>query len=131
LAHALNHAGRTADAEREYASALKLAPDWPEKVARSAWQLATHPDAAHRLRSRAVQLAEQASEARGGRSAELLDVLAASYAETGRWNEAIAAADRGATTAQASGQSDLAAQLRSRRDLYSERKPYRQTASSQ
>jgi hypothetical protein len=78
-----------------------------------------------------VQLAEHASEARGGRSAELLDVLAASYAEAGRWNEAVAAADRGVTIAQASGRSDLAAQLHSRRDLYSERKPYRQTASSQ
>jgi tetratricopeptide (TPR) repeat protein len=130
LAHALDRAGRPADAEREYASAMELATDWPERVSRSAWQLATDPDPAHRLGPRAVLLAEQASEARRGRSAELLDVLAASYAEVGRWEEAVAVADRGATTAQAGGRSDLAVQIRSRRDLYKERKPYRQPASS-
>jgi tetratricopeptide (TPR) repeat protein len=130
LAHALDRAGRPADAQREYNSATELAPDWPEKVARSAWQLATDPDPAHRLGPRAVLLAEQASEARGGRSAELLDVLAAAYAEVGRWEEAVAVADRGVTAAEAGGRSGLAGQLRSRRDLYKERKPYRQEASS-
>jgi tetratricopeptide (TPR) repeat protein len=129
LAHAQARAGQRAEAEKSYIEALRLAPGWPERVARSAWEMATHPDQRRRLGTRAVQLAEQASEARGGRSAELLDVVAAAYAEVGRWDDAVSAADRGATLADGAGQNDLAAQIRARRDLYNERKPYRQATA--
>jgi tetratricopeptide (TPR) repeat protein len=125
-AHAFARTGRPADAEREYAGALQLAPDWPETTARTAWEMATHPDPARRLGSRAVLLAEQASEARGGRSADLLDVLAAAYAEVGRWDDAVAIAERGASAAESGGRPDRAAAIRTHRDRYKERKPYRQ-----
>ena len=130
LAHALARAGRAADAEREYATAVQKAPDWPEQAARTAWQLATHPDPARRLGGRAVHVAEQASEARGGHSAELLDVLAAAYAEAGRWGDAVAAADRAATAADTNGRPDLAVQIRTRRALYDEHRPYRQALTT-
>jgi hypothetical protein len=125
LAHALNRVGRRAEAETVYAAALQLAPDWPEQTARAARRMATSPDPERDLGQRAVHLAEQASEARGGRSAELLDVLAMADAEVGRWTDAVATADRAAARAAAAGRSDLAAQIKSRRDLYADHKPYR------
>jgi tetratricopeptide (TPR) repeat protein len=127
-AHALGRVpGRAAESAAGYAAALRLAPDWPERSARSAWQMATRPSPESRAGPLVVLLAEQASEARGGTSAEALDALAAAYAEAGRWDDAVAAADKAATAAQAGGRAKLAAEVRARGELYRSRKPYRQT----
>ncbi len=51
--------------------------------------LATHPDASKRQGGEAIKLAEEAVKATGGKRAYDLEALAAAYAETGRFDEAI------------------------------------------
>ena len=88
-----------------------------------AWQRATNPDAAARDGKRAVALAERALVLKGGRTASLLDVLAAAQAEAGEFE----AARKTATEALslANGKAALAAGIRKRLALYEAGKPYR------
>jgi hypothetical protein len=62
----------------------------------------------------ALQLAERAAALTGRRDVAALDALAAAYAATGRFDEAIATAQAALDSAVASGQGDVAAQLRER-----------------
>jgi tetratricopeptide (TPR) repeat protein len=77
---------------RQLQEAVRLAPDSPVGLNRLAWQLATNPDAALRNGPEAVRLAEHACATAGRRSPMLLDTLAAAYAETGRFPEAVSTA---------------------------------------
>ena len=54
-----------------------------------AWLLATCPDNSVRNGQKAVELAQQAVQLSNGRSPEILDTLAAAYAEAGRFHEAV------------------------------------------
>jgi tetratricopeptide (TPR) repeat protein len=59
-----------------------------------AWILATCPDKSVRNGPAAVEHGRQAEQLSGGRSAEVLDSLAAAYAEAGRYQEAVDTARR-------------------------------------
>ena len=98
-----------------------------------AWVLATHPNAACRNGAEAARCAELAlavgSEktpaAPPERTPRLLDVLAASYAEAGRFAEAFDIAQQAIERAVADGDQSLADEIRGRLQLYKARKPYR------
>lgn len=83
-----------------------------------AWSLATAPDAELRDGAEAVRVAEALHERAQGDHAEILDTLAAAYAEAGRFEEAVGAARRAIEAALSSGQSESAAQIQSRLALY-------------
>ena len=70
---------------------------------RSAWMLATNPNASVRNGAEAVELAQRAVELSGGREPAILDTLAAAYAEAGRFPEAVKTAQRAAALASARG----------------------------
>ena len=53
-----------------------------------AWRLATSGDDKLRSAQEAVELATQANTLAGGRNVQILDTLAAAYAEAGRFAEA-------------------------------------------
>ncbi|NIM70661.1 MAG: hypothetical protein GTO48_09480, partial [Xanthomonadales bacterium] len=55
-----------------------------------AWLLATCPEPRYRNGPRALRLARQACEATAHKSPPLLDSLAAAYAETGQFDQAVA-----------------------------------------
>jgi Flp pilus assembly protein TadD len=87
---------------------------WREVLARQpdnyaqnslAWVLATYPESSIRDGATAVELARQALELSGGKNATVLRTLAAAYAESGRFSEAIETAQRGMELATA--QSDF------------------------
>lgn len=84
--------GRMNEAVGEYRETLRLTPDAVDVEKRLAWILATDPDPTVRNGAEAVRLAEAASAATGGRDPRALDVLAAAYAEAGRFDEAVRAA---------------------------------------
>jgi tetratricopeptide (TPR) repeat protein len=128
LAHALSKIGEATESESEYLAAIRLDPKWPERAAASAWQKATARNPIERNGAWAVQLAEQANEAREGRRPELLDVLAAAYAEAGRFEEAVATAERALRKAEEAGRKDFAAAIRQRCELYRRQKPFRSPA---
>ena len=73
----------------------------------------------------AVDLAGKAVELSRGQSAEILGTLAAAYAETGRFADAVRTADRAANLASAHGDSKLADACRAQLTVYRSGRPYR------
>jgi tetratricopeptide (TPR) repeat protein/mono/diheme cytochrome c family protein len=123
LAAALTVEGEVKEAVAYYRRAVQVQPDAPEAHAELAWLLGTHPDAAIRDAREAVRLAERASALTRRQDAAVLDVLAAAYAEAGRFAEAAATAR--AALALLPGRSELAASIQRRLDLYAKGRPYR------
>jgi Flp pilus assembly protein TadD len=80
--------------------------------------LSTCSDAQFRNGSRAIQLAQQADKLAGEKNPVFIRTLAAAYAESGRFNDAIGAAQRALQLAVAKGDSALASELRMDIDLY-------------
>ena len=70
--------------------------------------LATHPDAKVRDGAEATRLATVACERTSQRNPYFLDTLAAAYAETGRFTDAVRTAEKALALARAAGSSDLA-----------------------
>ena len=60
----------------------------------------------------------------GSQQAGALDMLAAAYAEAGRFNEADGAARKAVELATAAGQPDVARQIQERLKLYQAGRPY-------
>ncbi len=93
-----------------------------------AWVLATSPEARLRNAGEATELAEQAAVLTDHRDPLILDVLAASYAASGRFEEAVATARAAIDRAAAAGAQRLADGFRQRLQLYQQGRPYREPA---
>lgn len=108
-------------AVREYRQALADDPQERDAANDLAWILATSEK--FRDGKQAVQLLEHvpADET----SPELLDTLAAAYAANGEFDKAVRIADRAAKQAEAAGLGEMANDLASRRELYRQKRPYR------
>jgi len=90
-----------------------------------AWVLATCPEPRWRDGAQAVREAEEALRLVHRDDPEMLDTLAAAYAEAGRFDEAVQAARSGLAHATAAGQAAVADQFRQRVELYQKRQPLR------
>jgi tetratricopeptide (TPR) repeat protein len=122
LATAYESQAKYPEAVHSYRQALALRPDEPATLARLAWILATAPSAAVRNPGEAVELAERAIARQGGHEPSVLDTLAVAYAAVGRFDLAVANAER-ALAGLAGDQ--LASEVRDRLALYRARKAYR------
>jgi len=109
LANALKEEKRTAEAVAQYREALRLKPNSVLALNNLAWILATDGDAAIRNGTEAVRDAERVCELTGRRHASFLGTLAAAYAETGRFPEAVTAVEKAIELATAADQKDLVA----------------------
>jgi tetratricopeptide (TPR) repeat protein len=98
----------------------------PRLLYRLAWILATATDDEVRNGPEAVGLAEQLVRLVGGDRPDVLDVQAASYAETGRFNEARDLAARAVRLAKTQNDTDLADAIERRAALYESGQAYRQ-----
>jgi tetratricopeptide (TPR) repeat protein len=125
LGLALASEGKLAQAVESLRTAIRLKPDWPLPLKTLAWMRATHPDAAVRNATEAESLAEQLCRGEGAEKAENLDVLAAAYAEAGRFSEAASTAQRAVELARAESQPELTASIEARLALYRQGKPFR------
>jgi tetratricopeptide (TPR) repeat protein len=114
--------GDLAAALVRFRQALQLKPDWLPAIASLAWLLATAPDAALRDADQAIQFAERAADLTGRHDASALDVLAAAYAEAGKFDRAIATCQMALTMKP---DSALAAAIRRRLALYRRHQAYR------
>ena len=103
MAVVLTVQGRTEEAIREYQEILRRSPDDLDALNNVAWMRATHADAAHRDGAEAVRLAERALAKSPTPEAVLYSTLAAAYAESGRFPEAVRAGERAVTLARAAG----------------------------
>jgi protein O-mannosyl-transferase len=116
--------GRVDEAVHTLETGMVHLPDAAVLPTSLAWIRATSTDVAWRDGGAAVRLAERACALTANRDVDALDALAASYAEDGRFADAVR------TARQALGATDpgsrRAAQLRARLALYEARQPYRE-----
>ncbi len=123
LALCLSHRGQSQQAREAYQEALRLNPNWPATDQSRAWRLATDRAPAQRWGPMAVLMAERVVAVKGD-DAQALDTLAAAYAESGRFEEAVRTATRASQQARAAAQTGLAGEIEARLHLYEKRQPY-------
>jgi tetratricopeptide (TPR) repeat protein len=121
----LQVAARLEDASVQYRQAIALDP---RSAARNnlAWILATARDAKLRNGAEAVRLAESVRAQLKTDPPEILDTLAAAYAEAGDFDRAVTTAQLAANNASQAGQTKVEEGIRSRLSLYATRQAYRE-----
>jgi tetratricopeptide (TPR) repeat protein len=117
--------GYVRDAIDQWQQALAIQPDNGNAASNLAWVFATCPEDSIRDGPRAVDLAQKAMRIAGGKIPMIYRVLAAAYAENGRFNDAIEAAERGAELSNSQDNPALASELESNIAFYQSGKPLR------
>jgi protein O-mannosyl-transferase len=118
MGNAFLRQGSPKEAIAHYEEAMALAPGDPHSRNNIAWVLATSSDASIRDGVKAVELAQEAVQLSRGRDSKFIRTLAAAYAESSRFPEAIAAAQQAITIAAMQGNTGLASTLRKEIALY-------------
>jgi hypothetical protein len=122
---ALMQLGRRKEAIEHLENAHRDAPSSTEVMNDLAWALATSPEENLRNGSRALKLAQEADKATGGSNPYILDTLAAAYAETGNYSEAIKRACRALELAEKDSIKELAESLVKEKESYQQEKAWR------
>jgi len=125
LGTALVQQGHVKEAIDQWEDALAIQPENGNASSNLAWVFATCPEDSLRNGTRAVELGEKALHISGGKIPMIYRVLAAAYAENGRFAEAVETAQRGAALATNQGNSGLASELESNTTVYQSGKPLR------
>jgi hypothetical protein len=111
LGLALLQKGHENEAAAEFRKSLEIDPNQMNAAPNLAWILATSPDSATRDGAKAVELTERVLQQAGHPNAIVLRTLAAAYAESGRFPDAINAAELASQLAVAQGNIGLAEDL--------------------
>ncbi|MEN6406502.1 MAG: tetratricopeptide repeat protein [Thermoguttaceae bacterium] len=119
--------GRQSDALADYEKALKIKPDDYGLLNNLAWVLATSPDAKLRDGRRALELATKACKQSDYKLAYILSTLAAAYAETGDFQNAV----KWSTKAVKIGDKDHDESLQKELKSYQDKKPWRELLSEE
>lgn len=126
LARALASGGEQTEAATHYERALDVAPDLPIALVGLAWIRATSPHESLRGADQALSLAQRAVALVGNDNPEVLDTLAAAYASTGRFDDAVATARRAVDLARTNPVFEpLANNIEGRIRLYLAFRPFR------
>ena len=123
--------GRPKEAIGHYRQALRLKGDSLNVLNNLAWILATHEDAEIRDGTEAVRLAKQACHLADYKVPRCLDTLAAAYAETGQFDQAVKTAEQAIQLTQSSGEEKRTKEIQTRLELYKAGLPYRESLSSE
>ena len=131
--------GKHSEAIQDYETVLKLDPDADSPLNNLAWVLATSPTDELRDGERAVELATKACEVTKYDAPHILSTLAAGYAETGDFEEAVKRSTEAVDKMDArieeieeAGQKPTALDLETQKQLknelmsYEEKKPWRE-----
>ena len=118
--------GRWDEAIGQYGQVLQIEPAHLVTEKNLAWLRATCPVASLRNGQEALALAERANGRTGGKRPEVLDVLAAAYAELGRFPEAVASEGQALELAAQQNAQALVDVFRARLTLYQAGQPFRQ-----
>ncbi|MGA2242992.1 MAG: tetratricopeptide repeat protein [Verrucomicrobiota bacterium] len=111
-------------AAAEYQQALNLDSRHLSAHLSLAWLLATCPEATLRDGGRAVELARAAEQLGGGESPQILDTLAAAYAEAGQFGEAVETAKRALNLTATQNNQPLAEAIQARLKFYEANAPF-------
>ena len=112
--------GDLAQSLQQRQRAYEMAPERIECLNNLAWLLATNPEVDARDGKRAVELAARAAEATQHQNPGVLDTLAAAYAATGRYADAVKYQQQAIALAPEQAQSEF----RQRLQRYQEKTPY-------
>ena len=126
--------GRPDEAISHFQEALKFDPgfaDGQEPVVNNnvAWSLATNPEPGNRNGAIAVPLAEAACRKTHDQQAIMVGTLAAAYAEAGRFDDAVATAQKARDSALALGQKDIADNNERLMELYKSGRAFHEAAA--
>jgi len=110
--------GKIEDAIFNYKKTLHFSPENTQALYNLSWILASHKEKEFRNGEEAVRLAEQLCRLTQYKQPLALDALAAAYAETGRFDEAVLIAKKALKLALDNGPEELAAGLKKRLELY-------------
>jgi Flp pilus assembly protein TadD len=127
LGIALDRTGKLSEAAGHYEQALRIKPDYPQALNNLAWFLATRPPTEGGDAVRAVALAERACQLTDNRAAVSLDTLAVAYAATGRFDAAVATAQKAVELARTVSQPTLAREIEGRLEMYRTGRAYSQS----
>ncbi|MGO9245281.1 MAG: tetratricopeptide repeat protein [Verrucomicrobiia bacterium] len=130
LGAALIATGNAHDALSQLAQALRIKPDLAEAQNKLAWVLATLPPTEGGDPVRAVALAQRACELSGNRAPGDLDTLAVAYAAAGRFDAAVATAQKAIDLACSAGQTELVEEIQARLQLYRSGRAYSPSAGA-
>jgi tetratricopeptide (TPR) repeat protein len=125
LANAYLQRGSIRDAIDHYEKAIKAPVPSIFALNNLAWILSTCPDASVRDGAKAVALAGKAVQVSRIKSPIFVRTLAAAYAETGRFDEAIRTARRALQLARDQNDTDLANEIETDIGLYRDHTPLR------
>ena len=115
--------GNFAKAIADYNTAIQLVPESVLAYNSRAWIWATCPDPQHRDGKGAVDSATHACELSGWKDPDMLETLAAAYAESGDFDAAVNWEQK---ALEASTEETDRARCRERLALYQAKRPYRQ-----
>ncbi len=107
-------------------AAENIRPDWPDPINTRAWVMATSVDDEVRNGPEAVRLAQRAVKLTSGEQPLALNTLAAAYAETGDFENAITAANQAVEAARRLGQTNLISRIEQVMDSCKARHPFRE-----
>jgi tetratricopeptide (TPR) repeat protein len=126
LGRALLLTGRVDEAVGQFKQVLALNQDYWQALNSLAQIWATAPEERLRNGAAAIALAERANRLSGNKNPQVLDTLAAAYAEAGRFPQALETAQKASQLARDAGQAELAREIDSRMALYRTGHPWRQ-----
>jgi tetratricopeptide (TPR) repeat protein len=124
LAAALLQKGEIGNAIEQYKKTLEIAPRSVPALNNLAWIFATYSDPAFRDGTKALELAQEASEFSGRNNPIILRTLAAAYANAGQFSRAVEVGQLALSLTDR--QSQLANALRREISGYETSEPYRQ-----
>ncbi len=119
-------AGDSREAVSQLRQALVLNPDYAEALNNLAWILATSPHDSLRNGAEAVNDAEKACRLTSYERPEMISALAAAYAETGNFPQAIATVESAIQVATAAGNARVIAMDEQLLPLFRAGKPWRE-----
>ena len=128
LGNAFYIKGKDTDALAQWREALHVDPNLLALLSQSAWVLSTSSDTSVRNGAEALELAQRAAQLSKEQDPSVLDTLAAAYAETIKFPDAVETAQKALELAAQQEEADsLIEGLRARRALYEANTPFRDT----
>jgi tetratricopeptide (TPR) repeat protein len=124
IAQAYHAKGNITESVKHYRESLRLNPDSAETMAGLSWILATSSEDKFRNAAEALGLSKRACELTSYKDAEMLNILAAAYAENSQFEDAVQTSQRAIDLCLSAGNKKRAADFTAALQLYQARRPY-------
>ena len=124
LGFELSKRGQLDEAISHYHQAIKMRPRDSAAMNNLAWILATATDPMLRDPAEAIRLAEKACDLTGHKNTVFLNTLAVAYFYANKFDDAVSTAEKALELAEATGNENLAQEIRGRLELFKKGKSH-------